>query len=450
MVNRTNRYLEGRFGPVDTEVTAFDLPVVGDLPAELCGRYLRNGPNPIAPPDPATHHWFLGDGMIHGIELVDGEARWYRNRWVRSNAVSSALGEDPAPGERHADMDTVNTNVIGHAGRTWALVEAGARPVELGRELDTIAHSDLDGTLPHGYSAHPKLDPVTGELHAIGYHWSRPEVLEHTVWGTDGRIRRRVDVSVDGGPMVHDCSITEDDVLLYDLPVTFDLDAAAGGASFPYRWNDDHGARIGLLPREGGGDGVRWFEVDPCYVFHAVNAHRDGDRTVVDVIRHPRMFATDVHGPNDGPSVPWRWTLDERTGQVVEEQLDDRPVEFPRIDERFTGRRTRFAWTVALTEEDGDMGFDSPGLVRHDLRDRTTARIDLGAGRHPGEAVFVPRSGSVDEGDGWLMTIAHDRETDRGELVVLDALDPDADPVARVLLPVRVPLGFHGNWIPDA
>ena len=153
-------------------MTAIDLEVTGTLPAELDGRYLRNGPNPVGPVDPATHHWFVGDAMVHGVRLRDGRAEWYRNRWVRSNAVSAALGEEPRPGERHAGMDTANTNVIGLAGRTFAIVEAGARPVELSFELDTIAHCDLDGTLaerlhgpPEGRSGHRRRStpsPTTG------------------------------------------------------------------------------------------------------------------------------------------------------------------------------------------------------------------------------------------------------------------------------------------------
>src|SRR5699024_1209875 len=229
-----------------------------------------------------------------GIRIRDGRAEWYRNRWVRSNEVSSVLGETPAPGERHADMDTVNTNVIGHAGRTWALVEAGPRPVELSDELATVCHSDLDGTLPHGYSAHPKLDPATGELHAVSYFWGRPELLEYTVWGVDGRIRRRVDVDVPGNPLVHDCVLTDRCVVLYDLPVTFNLDAAAEGRPVPYLWEPNYGARLGLLPRDQVDASPMWFDIEPCYVFHTMNAHDDGDRVVLDPVRHPRMFDTDL------------------------------------------------------------------------------------------------------------------------------------------------------------
>ena len=139
-----NKWLSGPYAPIPGDVTATDLEVVGTLPTELNGRYLRNGPNPITPVDPATHHWFMGDGMVHGVRLREGQADWYRARMVRSTAVWELLGEEPAPGERHGGFDGANTNVIGLAGKTLAIVEAGARPVELSYELDTVCHTDLE------------------------------------------------------------------------------------------------------------------------------------------------------------------------------------------------------------------------------------------------------------------------------------------------------------------
>jgi len=180
-----NKWLQGPYAPIPGDVTATELEVLGTLPVELEGRYLRNGPNPISPVDRTTHHWFVGDAMVHGIRLGGGTADWYHARMVRSTAVSDALGEAPAPGERHGGMDTVNTNVIALAGKTYAIVEAGARPVELSYELDTIEHSDFGGGLPHGYTAHPKVDPATGDLHAIAYHWALPH-LEYIVIGPQG------------------------------------------------------------------------------------------------------------------------------------------------------------------------------------------------------------------------------------------------------------------------
>jgi carotenoid cleavage dioxygenase len=445
-----NRYLEGLYAPIDVEHTSLDLPVTGTLPPELDGRYLRNGPNPLAAPDPAAYHWFTGDGMVHGIRLRDGRAEWYRNRWVRSTQVSRGLGEEPIPGERFGAFEGANTNVIGHAGKTFAIVEAGGRPIELTEELESVCVSDLDGTLRHGFTAHPKRDPRTDELHTVNYFFGRPEVLDYTVVGADGRVAHQVDVPVPGNPMVHDCSITETTLALYDLPVTFSMDAVVEGAPFPYRWDEGYGARVGLLPLHGAADQVQWFEVEPCYVFHPANAFDDGDRVVIDVVRHPRMFATELHGPNDGIPCLWRWTFDRTTGRVHEEQLDDRPIEFPRVDERLVGRRHRYSWAAALTADAADdVDFPGTGLVRYDASTGASERIGFGPGRTAGEVVFVPRSADAAEDDGWYLTLVHDAATDRSELVLLDASAPGDEPVARVHLPTRVPLGFHGNWVPS-
>ncbi len=444
----TNRYLTENYAPVIEEVTASDLEVNGSVPEALEGRYLRNGPNPLAPPDPAAYHWFTGDGMVHGVRLRGGRAEWYRNRFVRSDRVAAALGEPPVAGEAHGGMDTANTNVIGHAGSTFALVEAGARPVELSYELDTIGRSDFGGTLPNGFTAHPKRDPDSGELFAAAYHWALPGV-QYVVVGADGRVRKLETISVPGGPMMHDMSITANHAVLYDLPVTFDLDRAMAGGSFPYAWNPGYGARVGVLPREGTGPDVRWFEVEPCYVFHPLNAYDDGDdRVVLDLVRHPRMFDRDRNGPNDGPPSLWRWTVDLAAGTVHERQLDDRPVEFPRVDERLVGRPHRYGWAASLSSGD-DLGFDGSSVVKYDLATGASDTHEFGPGRSTGEAVFVPADEASGEDDGWVMSLVYDASADRTDLVILDAADLAAAPVATVHLPARVPYGFHGNWIPD-
>ena len=443
----TSRWVQGPFAPVTEEVTAFDLAVTGTLPPELDGRYLRNGPNPIGPVDPAKHHWFVGDGMVHGVRLRDGRAEWYRNRWVRGSAVSEALGEPKVPGGG-VFGDVANTNVIGHAGRTFAIVEAGGPIAELDDELGTLCFTDLDGTLPNGFTAHPKRDPRTGKLHAANYFWARPEVIEYVVVGTDGRVEHAVDIPVPGNPMVHDCSITETSMVLYDLPCTFDIDRVVEGDRLPYTWNPGYGARIGILPLEGTPDQVQWFEIEPCYVFHPVNARDDGDRVIVDVVRHPRMFDRERTGPDEGPPSIWRWTFDRTTGTATEVQVDDRPIEFPRVDERRVGRRHRFSWGVQLGLAGDQLAWPSSELVRYDADRKASETISFGADRIAGEAVFVPRSEDAAEDDGWYLTFVNDVPAGTSDLVVLDAAAPTEGPVASVHLPARVPLGFHGNWVP--
>ena len=443
MTTVENRYLTGNYAPVANEVTATELAVTGSLPEVLSGRYLRNGPNPLSAPEPSTYHWFIGDGMVHGIRLRDGRAEWYRNRWVRSAEIARALGEPVRPGPVHADMDFAsNTNVIGHAGRTFAIVEAGARPYELTYELDTVGPTDFGGTLPGAYTAHPKRDPATGELHAVSYYWGWGNLVQYTVVDTAGAVRKVVDIEVGGPVSVHDMSLTERFVVIYDLPVVFDVEAATSGAGFPYRWDPDYRARVGLLDRDGGADDVRWFDVEPCYVFHPMNAYDDGDRVVLDVVRHGKMFDTHRLGPDEGPPTLERWTVDVTGDKVVEERLDDRGQEFPRVDERVVGRRHRYGYAGAF------LGNET-ALVKHDLDRRTSEVRLLASAGGASEAVFVPSGPEAGEDDGWVLAVVYDPDRDTSDLLVLNAGDFTGEPQAIVHLHQRVPFGFHGNWVPD-
>lgn len=480
-----NPYLEGNFAPVTQEQTLTELAVTGSIPEHLDGRYLRNGPNPIREVDPAAYHWFMGDGMVHGVRLRDGRAEWYRNRWVRSPGAAATLGEVRRDGRQHragVEVLGANTNVMGHAGRTLALIEGGNATYELTDELDTVGPCDFDGTLPGGYTAHPKRDPATGELHAVSYFFCRGNTVQYSVIGTDGRARRTVDIDVTGSPMMHDFSLTRHHVVLYDLPVTFDTRQAArasvppllrrpaqlvlsaiigrvrvpdpiaamamsgveANAGLPYRWDRTYPARVGVMPREGGNADVRWFDVEPCYVFHPLNAYDDGETIVLDVVRHPKMFDTDLHGPNEGSPTLDRWTVDVNAGKVREDRLDDRPQEFPRIDERLVGRRHRYGYTpeVARGLEQGRV------LFKHDLqRGQTTVR-EFGRSKEIGEFVFEPSAPDAAEDDGVLMGFVYDRAESRSDLMILDAAGLET--LATVHLPVRVPNGFHGNWIPSS
>lgn len=483
----TNPYLVGNYAPVHQEQTLTELEVTGSIPGHLDGRYVRNGPNPIGELDPATYHWFMGDGMVHGVRLRDGRAEWYRSRWVRSPHTARALGEpaDAQPNKAGGSGIGANTTVITHAGTTLALIEAGVAGYELTDELGTVGPCDFDGTLTGGYSPHPKRDPVTGELHAVSYHFGRANTVQYSVIDTGGRARRIVDITVGGSPMIHDFALTERHVVFLDLPVTFDPRRAvamslpgwlqrpaqlvlstligrvrvpnpitaqvlsARNVDLPYSWNPRYPARIGIMPRDGGNRDVRWFDIDPCYVFHTLGAYDEpneqgGDTVVLDAVRHARMFATDPHGPNEGPSGLHRWRLNLTTGRVAESCLDDHGQEFPRADERLTGRRHRYGYALATTPRSGIAASDA--IVRHDLHTGRTTRRSLGAHSQGGEVVFVPHSDTAAEDDGILMGFVYDADTDRSRLTLLDAASLDT--VGDIHLPVRVPHGFHGNWLP--
>lgn len=504
-----NPYLEGFLAPVNVEVTATDLPVTGRIPAHLDGRYLRNGPNPVAEVDPATYHWFTGDGMVHGVALRDGKACWYRNRWVRTPSVCATLGE-PRPGRRKLRAGVIaggpNTNVLTHAGRTLALVEAGVTSYELTEELDTVGPCDFDGTLSGGYTAHPLRDQQTGDLHAISYSFARGRSVQYSVIDAAGRVCRTVDIGVTGSPMMHSFSLTDNYVVLYDLPVTFDpvqvmpstvprwlreparlvlesvigrvripgpLVALANGEGrssdrLPYAWNPDYPARIGVMPRAGVSEDVRWFDIDPCYLYHSLNGYsevRNGAEVLVlDVVRFPKMFDRDRRGPG-GDSRPTldRWTINLATGAVSTECRDDRPQEFPRINESRLGIRHRFGYTVGI--EGGFVVGSGPqpapmstALYKHDYATGSSAVAAFDPDLLIGEMAFVPNpdsgtSAKVDdkgddtvEDDGLLVGYGYHRGRDEGQLLLLDAQTLES--VATVHLPQRVPMGFHGNWVP--
>jgi carotenoid cleavage dioxygenase-like enzyme len=453
------RYLEGSFAPVSEEITAFDLPVTGRIPAGLSGRYLRNGPNPLGLDDPAMHHLFVGEGMVHGVRLRDGSAEWYRNRWVRSKDVTGKLGETWRGGPVHKGADfAANTHVIGHAGSTFATVEAGARPYELSYELDTIGPCDFGGTLPGGYAAHTKIDPRTSELHAIAY-FSGWDYVQHIVIDPRGRVSRTANIPVADSPMMHDFALTEKYIVLYDLPVTFSMDAVNRGERLPYQWNEAHPPRVGLLPRDGSAD-VQWLDVDPCFVFHTLNAYDDGGQVVVDVVRYPRMFDL-LRLRSAEATVLERWTLDLARGKVATRQIGGRGEEFPRVDERMVSRPYRYGYTACIPDLSGLVTPEQDGLenlstkafgnalIKYDLERDTSEIHDFGRDAYVGEGVFVPRTADAAEDDGYVMAFAHNPERDAADLVILPAQDFTGAPVARVHLPARIPLGFHGSWIPD-
>jgi len=383
--------------------------------------------------------------MVHGGRLADGRAQWYRNRWVGTDAVQRRLGRARVPGPRRGAFETVNTNVIGHGGRLWALVEAGPYPVELDEQLNSVRHGLFDSRVSEAFSAHPHRDPATGALHAICYDVLRPRSVHHVVVSPDCRVTRVERIPVRHGPLVHDSALTQSSMVILDLPVTFSPRAAMGGDAFPFRWNDRHAARVGLLPKEESAEQVRWFEVDPCYAFHTANAVDlpDGG-ALLDVVVHARMFHRAEHGPEgDVPITFERWTLDAETRRVERAVLSDRPQEFPRFDERRTGAPYRHVYAAGFSRH-----HEPQPLLRHDLEEGRTLSHHFGADHVPGTFVFVPRPNSSAEDDGWLVGYVHALSEENSELVILDAQDFEGEPQAVVHLPHRVPMGFHGNWVP--
>ncbi|WP_405496670.1 carotenoid oxygenase family protein [Streptomyces sp. NBC_00096] len=440
-------YLNGHYTPVTDEVTATDLTVEGTLPPELTGRLLRNGHNPK--PGVTPTHWFKGSGMVHGIRLREGRAEWYRNRWVRTPALEGA----PYMTEKGPDLtaSAAGTHIIEHAGRLLALCESNF-PFELTPELETIGVHDFSGKLRTAMTAHPKEDPVTGELHFFGSS-PFPPFLTYYVANAKGEIVDSAEVPGASASLKHDFALTRHHVVFVEGNVTFDPTDHSG---IPYGWSDQQPSRIGIMPR--GNDGarrVRWFTIEPGNMLHVSNAFEDGQGRIV------------LEGPTvdrDGFQLSWnwwagnpvrgtepvsrsfsrRWVIDMISGSVDEQITDDLPVEFPTLNEEYLGVENRYQYAVSFPDE---RGFGGYGLVKYDRTTGTRRIHEVGDARMPSEAVFVPAAGAANEDDGYLLTVVSDLKQNASQLLVLDA--SGLDRVATVHLPHRVAAGLHGSWLPD-
>jgi len=455
----TNPYLAGNYAPIRTETSADDLPVIGTLPPQIAGLFVRNGPNPQFSPL-GTYHWFDGDGMLHGIRIRNGRAS-YRNRYVRTRGFQRERQAGEAlwwgllePAEDNPDgtvKNTANTALVWHGGRLLALWEGGAPHAVRAPELETLGPFDFGGKLQSPVTAHPKVDPVTGEMPFYGYSLTQPPYLRYSLADASGELLWSEPIDLPVGVMMHDFAITEHYTLFMDLPLTYRSERAERGES-PLAFEPDRPARFGILPRHGDRHSIRWFEAPSCFVFHTLNAYEEGDEVVLVACR---MRSTQVLELSDASADPeadaprlHRWRFNLSTGAVREERLAQALSEFPALNDRWLGRPTRYGYTARMVSGTRTPLFD--GLLKHDLAGGGTQVHAFGEGRYGGDPSFVPHPDETAEDAGWLLDLVHNTNTERSELIVVDAQAFEAEPVARVLLPQRVPYGFHSTWVTEA
>jgi carotenoid cleavage dioxygenase-like enzyme len=449
----TNPFLNGNYAPWREEGDAYDLEIEGELPRELNGALYRIGPNPHFTPR-GRYHWFDGDGMVHAFLLRDGRAA-YRNRYVRTAGLTAEMKVGRAlygglleqPRELPPDMppfkNAANTNIIGYANRMLALWEAGL-PHELKPEtLETVGTYDFGGKLNGPMTAHPKFDPVTGDLLFFGYGPFPPYVTWYRA-GRDGKLIESRGIDTGLPAMMHDFIATDNYAIFFVCPSVFHIENAAQGKPL-VAWEPQHGTRIGAMNRKTGE--VKWFQDEAFYVFHFLNAYEENGSLIVDGCR---MAALDMTGNSFGgnPPLPWRWSLNLQDGSLRQNQIDDVSNEFPRFDERLAGRKHRYGYFVGGPNQSLDSDQPFQALLKRDYQTGKLETHSLGNNFMPGEPVFVPRSKSSGEDDGWILAVWYDAERNRSEMVVLDAHDFARRPIARVKLQHRVPWGFHGNWVP--
>ncbi|VIO76940.1 Lignostilbene-alpha,beta-dioxygenase isozyme I [Bradyrhizobium ivorense] len=448
--------------PIPFEADAPFLKISGELPRELNGTLYRNGPNPQF--DVPGAHWFVGDGMLHAFHLEGGRAS-YRNRWIRTpkwqaehdagRALFGGFGRKlpNTPETITTDGGVANTNIIFHAGRLLAL-EEGHLPTEIEPgTLKRTGYCDYKGAISGPFTAHPKIDPLTGEMLFFGYNAAGPLTpqISFGAVNASGAVTRFERFEAPYASMVHDFIVTENHVLFPVLPITGSMQRAMRGQA-PYAWEPDKGAYVGVMKRSGSSNDIVWFRAESCYVFHVMNAWEDGNRIIADVMQaeeaplfnHPDGSPTD---PNKSQARYCRWTFDlsGNTDRFTQTYLDDLWGEFPRVDDRRAGLKSNHGW-YACANPALPM-FALSGIVHVDGKGKRLGHYLLPAGDTISEPVFVERGSDAAEGDGWLVAVVWRARENRSDLAVFNAQDVEAGPTALVHLGHRVPDGFHGNWV---
>jgi len=434
-------HLIGNWAPVKEEITEHNLEIKGEVPRDLNGLFVRNGMNPVSG---YSDHWFFGNGMLHGIYLENGKAS-YKNRYVKTPYYENDLNVISSFGDLSASP--ANTHIVNHAGKLLALEETSL-PWELNRDLETIGVEDYKGKLNTAMTAHPRICPETGEMLFFAYSMmGEPYLYYHRV-SKQGELVQTEAIEIPRPVMMHDWNITRNYVVFMDLPIVSDMDLAVSTGS-PFGFKPECGARLGVMPREGNNSDVRWFDIDPCFVFHSFNSFEEGNKIILYVSRQQEAMVggfKDIYGGEKTVARLWRWIIDLENGRVSEEQLDDGACDFPRVNDNRIGLHSEYGYCMQIKTDVESLTFGE-NLFKYHLESGKRTDHHLGSNVAGGEPVFAPKPGSTKEDQGWILSLVHDRNTRKSKLVIVDAEAFDQEPVAEVMIPQRVPYGAHGSWI---
>jgi len=458
-------YLTGHHQPMRFEAHAPDLIVEGELPSDLNGVFYRTGAEPLYDP-PEGYHWFDGDGMVYGFFFEDGRVSM-RNKWVRTEKFEAELAAgrrlfgvfgDPRtndPSVQGVRYNTGNTNIVLHGGKLLALME-GCPPIEMDpRGLDTRDYLDYGGTVTGPFSAHPKIDWFNGEMLSFGWMINGPAgkpEIRYDIIDKHGQMVKNIRFDAPYMSMAHTFIVTENWICFPFSPLEVSLERAMKGGPLN-AWVKGRDNKFAVLPRSGDVDQIKWFEMPGRHMFHELNAWEEDGKLIADVAaaNGTALFPNDDGTMNthlDTTLELRRWTFDltGNTSEVKEETLNDRDIQFPRPDDRFMTRKTRHGYANSnLNSVDGRVdGMDS--AIHFDT---VTGKEDLyhfGDGAACGELIFAPKVGATEEADGYAMSLLHPANSHHTELVIFEAHDVAAGPIARVIIPYRIPSGFHCNY----
>lgn len=493
-----HHFWNNNYKPVPEMAPTTNLRVTGSIPECLNGEFMRVGPNPRYLPL-GGYHWFDGDGMIHGLKMKNGRAT-YVARYVQTTrllqeerygapkflkvgdlkgmrgfycvaleVLRKMLGVLQSGFEGAIFEGNANTALVYHNNKILALQE-GDKPYVIkvmeDGDLETVGLEDFKQQLEHSFAAHPKIDPITGEMFSVAC--GQPAMLRaprfiYRVVSKEGLLGVPVPITMPHACLMHDFAITENYAIFMDLPLGLNLLGMAKG-EFALKFDPSKKSRLGVMPRYATSDSkIRWFTIPTCYIFHTLCAWEQGDEVVLTCCRMDDVNLEFFNKALEAKLYEYRLNL--VTGDVKHRQLCNLPVEFPRINTDYTGRKVRYAYCTTVGDEKSD---DFTGVVKFDLAMEPPSPNELsgkrhlktggniaglfihGPGRCGGDTFFVPRNPAMTaaaEDDGYLITFVHDRDTGKSEAVIIDAKTMGPEPVAVVELPGRVPIGFHAHFV---
>jgi carotenoid cleavage dioxygenase-like enzyme len=458
--------LNGNNAPVASEDVFDNMQVIGTVPKDLNGLYVRNGPNPFFAPD-WRYHAFDGDGMLHAVQFQNGKVT-YRNRWVQTRA----LGEERAAGQAlwkgikepmRADREdephknTANTDVKYHAGRLITMWYRSGMPYAVDPyTLETLGVADYEGAFAK-ISAHSRPDEHTGELLFFDYSLTAP-YMQYGVIGADRKLKHKIDIPLPGPRLPHDMAVTEHYTILHDFPLWPDAQALEA-KRYKIRFHTDQPSRFAVVPRYGSTQDIRWFEAKPSYMLHVVNAWEEGDEVVM--VGTPYRIHTAANGELDARRLEhtinqrqrdfmlYEWRFNLTTGKTAERTIDDvLNTEFPVINSLYQGRKNRYSYNIVFPQG-GREEPRFPGLVKYDLSTGGYLAYSAGPQYFYNEPGFAPRDNSQSEDDGYLVMPVWNPVDQRSEIQVFDCKDARLaqGPIARIILPRRIPHGFHATFV---
>ncbi|UUQ67976.1 carotenoid oxygenase family protein [Pseudomonas fuscovaginae UPB0736] len=461
--------------PSRAEVDVFDLEIEGSLPADIKGAFYQVSPDPQYPPMLGEDIFFNGDGLVSAFFFENGRVS-LRRRYVKTDRLMAQRREGRSLNGIYRNVHTndskaaknnttANTTVLMYNGVLLAMKE-DALPYAMDPiTLETLGVHDFDAQIKaQTFTAHPKVDPVTGNLLAFSYEAKgdgSPD-LAYFELAPDGTLQHEIWFQAPYAAMVHDFAVTEHHVVFPLIPLTVDVERMQRGGQH-FEWQPDLPQLFAIVPRRGSSSDVHWFK-GPANGFqgHTLNAFEENGLIHVDMpVTSGNIFYFFPQADGFVPSpetlnsqmMRWSFDLSADSDEVEPFALSEFRCEFPRCDDRFVGRPYEHGFVIAFDPEkpynaaNGPMPFQFFNLLTHmNVRTGESESWFAGDSECFQEPIFVPRSADAPEGDGYVMALLNHITVHSTELVVLDSLNMAAGPIARIKLPLRMRMSLHGSW----